>query len=72
MNEDFLMEMSKEQLVSYINTMLDTLMTLEDRMLAIQHYLDKMSFAPVVENPKYDLYNLLRGEEIIEKEDKRK
>lgn len=64
MNKDFLMEMSKEQLVDYVNLMLDTIMDLEGRLQGIYGYVDRMSFAPVVNNPKKDLYRLLRGEEI--------
>lgn len=72
MKKETLMKMEKEQLVDYINLMLDTMMTLEDRLLQIQRYVDRMSFAPLVNNPKYDLYNLLRGEELMEKVDGRK
>lgn len=66
MNEELkqkLEEMDKEQLISYINLMLDTIMTLEDRLQGIYGYVDSMSFADVVDNPKKDLYRLLRGEE---------
>lgn len=63
MEKEFLMEMSKEQLVDYINLMLDTIMTLEDRLLGIQQYVDSMSFASIVDNPKKDLYKLLKGED---------
>ena len=66
MNEELrqkLEEMDKEQLISYINLMLDTIMDLEDRLQGIYGYVDSMSFADVVDNPKKDLYRLLRGEE---------
>lgn len=66
MNEELkqeLEEMDKEQLISYINLMLDTIMTLEDRLQGIYGYVDSMSFASVIDNPKKDLYRLLRGEE---------
>lgn len=63
MNKDFLMEMDKEQLADYINLMLETIGTLEGRLQNIYKYVDRMSFAPVVNNPKEDLYKLLKGEE---------
>ena len=61
--EEKLMEMDKEQLISYISLMLDTIMDLEDRLQGIYGYVDSMSFSSVVDNPKKDLYRLLRGEE---------
>ena len=66
MDKDILNEMDKEQLISYINLMLDTIMDLEDRLQGIYGYVDRMSFAPVVNNPKEDLYRLLKGEETKE------
>ena len=63
MNKDFLMEMDKEQLADYINLMFDTIGTLEERLQDIYEYVDRMSFAPVVNNPKEDLYRLLKGKE---------
>lgn len=67
MNEELkqkLAEMDKEQLINYINLMLDTIMDLEGRLQGIYGYVDSMSFSSVVDNPKKDLYRLLRGEEI--------
>lgn len=61
--EEKLMEMSKEQLISYINLMLDTIMTLEDRLQSVYQYVDTMSFESLIDNPKKDLYRLLKGEE---------
>ena len=61
--EEKLMKMDKEQLISYINLMLDTIMDLENRLQGIYGYVDSMSFASVIDNPKKDLYRLLRGEE---------
>ena len=69
MNEELrqkLEEMDKEQLISYINLMLDTIMDLEDRLQGIYGYVDSMSFADVVDNPKKDLYRLLKGKDIEE------
>ena len=66
MNEELkqkLEKMDKEQLINYINLMLDTIMDLENRLQGIYGYVDKMSFASVVDNPKKDLYRLLKGEE---------
>lgn len=63
MNRDFLLEMEKEQLVDYINLMFDTIATLEGRLQDIYEYVDMMSFASVVDNPKKDLYRLLKGDE---------
>ena len=63
MDKDFLMEMDKEQLVSYVNLMLDTIMDLENRLQGVYKYVDRMSFAPVVNNPKEDSYRLLKREE---------
>ena len=64
MDKDFLMEMDKEQLIDYINLMLDTIMDLEDRLQGIYGYVDSMSFAPVVDNPKKDLQKILKKENI--------
>lgn len=67
MNKDFLMEMEKEQLVDYINFMFDVIGTLENRLQDIKEYVDMMSFCDVVDNPKKDLYRILKGEEQWEK-----
>ena len=66
MNRDFLLEMEKEQLVEYINLMFDTIATLEGRLQDIYEYVDMMSFASVIDNPKKDLYRLLKGKDIEE------
>lgn len=66
MNEELkqkLEEMDKEQLINYVNLMLDTIMDLEGRLQSVYKYVDGMSFASVVDNPKKDLYRLLKGEE---------
>ncbi len=64
MNKEFLMEMEKEELVSYIDLMLDTIATLEGRLQDIYEYVNAMSYESIVDNPKKDLYRLLKGEEI--------
>lgn len=66
MNKDFLMEMDKEQLVDYINLMLEVIGTLEGRLQGIYKYVDAMSFESVIDNPKKDLYMLLKGEDTKE------
>lgn len=58
--EEKLMEMSKEQLISYINLMLDTIMTLEDRLQSVYQYVDTMSFESLIDNPKKDLQKILK------------
>lgn len=63
MDKEFLMEMEKEELVGYINLMLDTIVELETRLQSIYTYTTRMSFASVVDNPKEDLYRLLKGKE---------
>ena len=63
MNEELkqkLEKMDKEQLINYINLMLDTIMDLENRLQGIYGYVDKMSFASVVDNPKKDLIKILK------------
>lgn len=60
MNKEFLMEMEKEQLADYINLLLDTIMDLEDRLQGIYEYTNRMSYAPVVNNPKKDLVKILK------------
>lgn len=72
MNRDFLLEMEKEQLVDYINLMFDTIATLEGRLQDIYEYVDMMSFASVVDNPKKDLYRLLKGDEEKDNEFRRR
>ena len=60
MEKETLMEMDKEQLINYVNLMLDTIMDLEGRLQSIYKYVDMMSFAPVVDNPKKDLQKILK------------
>lgn len=63
MNKDFLMDMEKDQLADYINLLLDTLMDLEDRLQATYEYLDKMSYADIIDNPKKDLVKILKRDD---------
>lgn len=62
MNKDFLMDMEKDQLADYVNLLLDTVMDLEDRLQATYEFLDKMSYAPVIDNPKKELVKVLSGD----------
>ena len=62
MEKETLMKMDKEQLINYVNLMLDTIMDLEGRLQSIYKYVDGMSFAAVVDNPKKDLQKILKKE----------
>ena len=60
MNKDYLMDMDKEKLADYVLLLLDTIVDLEGRLQSLYEYTNRMSYAPVINNPKKDLVKILK------------
>ena len=60
MNKNDLMNMDKEKLADYVLLLLDTIVDLEGRLQSVYEYTNRMSYAPVVDNPKKDIIKRLK------------